>query len=302
MKPLVSVCVITYQQEEYIRETLDSILMQKTTFDIEIIIGEDFSKDKTREICLSYQQLYPDKIKLLPREKNLGIIANFLDTYANCSGKYVAMCEGDDYWTDDTKLQQQVDLLERRTDVSLVFHNVTVQYDYGNTESHDFLNYEKEEYGFNDVAGNWLISTPSVVFRNGIHFPEWFSKVSFADVVIFLLNAMKGKLYCIPRVMAVYRKNQGSITHTASIENNFNKLLRDYALMYDYLPWKYRFIIGRSRANLHKRLGRFQLSDSRKQEAKQNFRKHILYSAAHFKLPERFIVRTYLGLLNPFRK
>ena len=112
----VSVFMITYNHEKYIAEALDSILMQKTDFDFDIVIGEDCSTDATRRIVLEYSRKYPDKIKLLLHNVNVGFISNMMYVLEACTGKYVAMCEGDDYWTDPFKLQKQVDFLEASLD------------------------------------------------------------------------------------------------------------------------------------------------------------------------------------------
>ena len=104
-KPLVSVCIITYNQESYIRQAIESVLMQKVNFPWEIIIADDCSKDKTREIILEYKDRFPDLIKPLFQKRNVGGGKNFTDLINAATGKYVAYLEGDDYWTDDGKLQ-----------------------------------------------------------------------------------------------------------------------------------------------------------------------------------------------------
>ena len=95
--PLLSVLIITYNHEKFIGKALDSALGQKTNFDYEIVIGEDCSTDKTRQILLEYKKKYPRKVKLVLQEKNVGPNENFIDTYMACTGKYIAMLEGDDY-------------------------------------------------------------------------------------------------------------------------------------------------------------------------------------------------------------
>src|SRR4030067_128381 len=115
----VSVIVITYNHEEFICQSLDSILMQDVNFEYEIVIGEDCSTDKTRDILLDYQKNYPDKIRLILSEKNRGLIANFVQTYKSCSGEYIATIDGDDYWTSSQKLQKQVDFLDNNLDYAM---------------------------------------------------------------------------------------------------------------------------------------------------------------------------------------
>jgi glycosyltransferase involved in cell wall biosynthesis len=128
--PVVSVCVQTYQHVNYIKECLDGILMQQTTFPFEILLGEDESKDGTREICIEYAQKYPDKIRLFlhHRENNIKINGistgrfNFLYNLFCSRGKYIAVCEGDDYWTDPLKLQKQVNEMEANLNINICSH------------------------------------------------------------------------------------------------------------------------------------------------------------------------------------
>ena len=108
----LSIVMITYNHEPYIRQAIEGVLMQETFFNIELVIGEDCSTDKTRSICEEYADKFPDKINLLPTEGNLGMMPNFMRTLEARTGKYIALCEGDDYWTDSLKLQKQLDFLE----------------------------------------------------------------------------------------------------------------------------------------------------------------------------------------------
>ena len=111
-EPVVSICCITYNHEKYIEETIDSFLMQETDFPFEIVIGEDCSTDNTRKIVEKYKEMYPNIIKLIVSENNVGMQANGQRTMEACIGEYMALCEGDDYWTDKNKLQIQKDFLE----------------------------------------------------------------------------------------------------------------------------------------------------------------------------------------------
>ena len=130
IEPLVSVCTATYQHAEYIEECIEGILIQKTDFPFEIIIGEDESDDGTREICKNYAEKYPDKIRLFLRDRKSSCIFNDQGNRINgfngkwtrksARGKYIALCEGDDYWTDPLKLQKQVDFLEENSEYGLV--------------------------------------------------------------------------------------------------------------------------------------------------------------------------------------
>lgn len=119
-RPKISVAIITYNQESTIRQTLDSILVQKGDFELEIVIGEDCSQDNTYAICQEYAEHYPAIVKLLSNTQNLGIMANFARVMKSCTGDYVGICAGDDYWCDEHKLQKQLDYFHQHQDVGVV--------------------------------------------------------------------------------------------------------------------------------------------------------------------------------------
>ena len=172
--PLVSVSVVTYNHEKYISECLDGILMQKTDFPFEILLGEDESTDGTRDICIEYAKQYPDKIKLYlhSRDNNIKINGiptgrfNFLYNLTHAKGKYIALCEGDDYWTDPLKLQKQVDFLEGNPDFAICFHNALVLWDDKSQPPKYFCaKNQKQTSTIEDVIEKWFIHTASMVFR-----------------------------------------------------------------------------------------------------------------------------------------
>ena len=112
--PLVSIIMITYNHERFIAQAIEGVLMQETGFPFELVIGEDCSTDGTRAVCEKYAREHPDRIRLLPAERNLGMNLNARRTLRACRGKYIANCEGDDLWTDAGKLQRQAEYLERK--------------------------------------------------------------------------------------------------------------------------------------------------------------------------------------------
>ena len=205
--PLVSICVITYNQEKYIAQAIDGVLMQQTDFPIELIIGEDCSPDNTRKICLDYKNKYPDKIKLLLPDKNKGSMRNFIDTMQAANGKYIALCEGDDYWTDPLKLQKQVAFLDKNADFSICFHNVQLLRE--NTLVDDYVSDVTDIYKL--AKGNYM-HTPSVVFRKNEKVIDILMSMSHSpvgDYLLHMLNAQYGKIKKLPGNMAVYRLNTG---------------------------------------------------------------------------------------------
>ena len=127
--PVVSVFVPTYQHIDFIGECVEGVLMQQTSFPFEFIIGEDFSTDGTREMVLEYAKKHPGLIRVITADRNVGIKANLTRGLKACRGKYVALCDGDDYWTDPLKLQKQVAFMEANPDYALCFHSHRIKKD-----------------------------------------------------------------------------------------------------------------------------------------------------------------------------
>jgi glycosyltransferase involved in cell wall biosynthesis len=121
-EPLVSVCMVTYNHESYIARAIESVLMQKTDFPFELVVSDDCSSDGTVEICRSYKDRYPDRIRLLLSEKRLGVTGNGVKTLDACTGKYIALCDGDDFWTSPDKLQKQADIMETHEEYVICAH------------------------------------------------------------------------------------------------------------------------------------------------------------------------------------
>jgi glycosyltransferase involved in cell wall biosynthesis len=201
--------MITYNHEKYIKQAIESILYQKTDFEIELVIGEDFSSDKTRSICEELAKKYPDKINLLPSDRRYGMIENFVRVYKSCKGKYIALCEGDDYWTDPLKLKKQVDFLQNNSEYVLCFHKASVLY---NDKITNVLNHSRQKgpITFDEFIVAPDITTCTVVFRNDDININWMnSEYKVGDVPFYLYLLTKGNGYFMPENMAVYRKGIG---------------------------------------------------------------------------------------------
>lgn len=218
--PKVSVLIITYNQKNFIRQAIDSVLAQETTFPIEILVGDDFSSDGTREIIQEYERQHPGLVKgvLHPRNmgKNGGI--NFLETLKRAAGEYYALIDGDDYLTDPLKLQKQVDLLDAHPDYSMAFHNALITYEDG-SPSHVLNGPDmKPYYTIEDLIGEdeiWFMATSSTLYRNSIkEYPAWFSESVSGDIPRLILKAKMGKIGYLPDVMSVYRKNSNGTSFT----------------------------------------------------------------------------------------
>ena len=213
-----SVSLITYNQAAFIAQAIESVLEQQTTFDFELLIGEDDSSDGTRDIVRQYQARYPGRIRLfLNDRKNVVYVNgkptglwNFANNIRNTRGEYVALLEGDDYWTSPLKLQKQVDFLEHNRDCALCFHNVRVLHE--SEPSRIELHYTgavRERYELADLLKGNFMHTCSVVFRSRLFadFPSWFFKCPLGDWPLHVLNAQHGRIGYLDEVMAVYRKH-----------------------------------------------------------------------------------------------
>ena len=211
---MVAVEMITYNHEPYIRQAIESILMQKTDFDFCLYIFEDCSTDNTAAICREYAAKYPELIKANLNKVNIGVVKNATlmhETTFASGARYIAMCEGDDYWADPVKLQKQVDFLEASPDYVICFHRVYELTDDGKL-SISHLNVQEDERTFSleDLAQNNFLHTPSVVFRNALQLPAWFGKSPVGDYVLHMLNARYGLIKYFPDPMAVYRIHRTS--------------------------------------------------------------------------------------------
>ncbi len=224
--------MITYNQEAYISEAIDSILAQKTNFDIELVIGDDNSKDGTEKICRQYAEKYPDKIRYYRRDPNMGMMPNFIQCMTDCRGKYIAICEGDDYWTDENKLQSQVDFMEAHPDHSLCCHLHSVLTNGTIKHVHASLNADTVEVATNEYMVHPFFHTSSYFFRNQAQpspYPQWYNEVLAGDHFLVLFLSMKGKIGCLNKRMSVFRNHGKSVSFSRTaldIKDNFVKHLR----------------------------------------------------------------------------
>lgn len=219
MEKKLSIVCITYNQAKFIRQCLDSFLMQETDFKYEVLINDDASTDGTKEIIEEYAKKYPDIIKPVLRDENIGAIRNFVDTLSRVKTKYAAVCEGDDYWTDKNKLQKQVDFLETHPEYSGCFHPVRVVWENKENEDSVFptakMIGKKKFVTKEDMLKCNYIQTNSVVYR--WRFTDTDIKEIFpmgilpGDWYLHLLHAQTGKIAYLPDIMADYRKQSGGI-------------------------------------------------------------------------------------------
>jgi glycosyltransferase involved in cell wall biosynthesis len=232
-KPMVSICSTTYNLEKYIAEAIESWLIQKTNFDFEIIICDDCSKDNTTKIIESYIEKYPGKIRLLIADKNQGMMPNFIWSLESAEGKYIAVCDGDDYWIDENKLQMQIDFLEANPEFSSCYTNSLVK----NELTNEFVVAKKyvwdeantvDLFEHNDFHNDNIPLSPghisAFVFRNDLieKYPEWFYKIDgVTDFPLYLMISKFGKAKFFNVNTSVYRNHPKS---TSTVDYEFIRL------------------------------------------------------------------------------
>lgn len=215
--PLISVCIIAYNHENFISQTLDGVLNQHTTFPLEVLVADDHSPDGTKQVIEEYADRFSGRLSVIERPRNLGMMLNLLDVLSKCRGKYIAICEGDDFWIDNRKLQIQVDFLESNPDYAICFHQVQVVNEFGIALSEKLhANNQAIISDIQDLAKGNFLSTLSCVFRNTfqdketgqMRMPFWLSEVSIGDYCLHMLNARYGKVKYFPQTMGAYRMHQ----------------------------------------------------------------------------------------------
>jgi glycosyltransferase involved in cell wall biosynthesis len=216
---LVSVRLMVYNNEDLIRDAIEGILKQKTNFLVEVVIGDDFSTDNSLDIIREYHDTSTIHFKILERKvgdeywknrQKLGRLHNFYNIIDNCTGKYIALLDGDDYWTDSYKLQKQVDFLEGNEEFAMCFHDAWVIED--NKKLHQYVNKSKTVFKTEDLFERHFIPTASIVFRNNIQLPDWYSEVQSGDRLLLFFLSLQGNLKYLDEVMSVYRLHDAGIS------------------------------------------------------------------------------------------
>jgi glycosyltransferase involved in cell wall biosynthesis len=241
----LSVCLVTYNHVAFIEKAIQSVLDQRVDFDYELLIGDDGSNDGTSEICKRYESKYPKHIKHFIRDRSNVIYINgrptgrrnFIELLQSAKGDYIAMLEGDDFWSDNSKLKRQLMSLEKSPEKSFCFHSVQLLKDGSLTQ--DYLNeYTPEIVSASLIARGNMIRTCSVMFRNKYQneIPELLYRVPVGDYAMHLFNASGGDGIFINRNMAVYRMHEGGIWSTyKSMKRNleWEEMLKEFVTVFD---------------------------------------------------------------------
>lgn len=239
---LVSVCCITYNQEKYIAQAMEGFVMQKTSFKYEIIIGEDCSTDRTREIVEDYARRHPLLVILITSPENVGPVHNVVRILKKARGKYIAFCDGDDYWTDPNKLQKQVDFLQNNSQYVMCAHYMR-QIEFDGQISYLDPKPVRLEYSYNKLIVNKQQQTPTASmlverkYVEELYSSDWYPMCHAGDKFVKLFATFRSgkKIYVIPEVMSCYRRHSGgiwSMTHSNVLKerqfSDFSIIIRKF--------------------------------------------------------------------------
>jgi glycosyltransferase involved in cell wall biosynthesis len=243
----VSILVMTYNHANFIAQALESVLMQRVNFAYEILISEDCSTDGTREIVVEFQKRYPDKIRLLLSEQNVHSNAVVVRGIQHAKGQYIALLDGDDYWTSAHKLQKQVDFLDTHPECAVCFHNAAVIHEDGSRPPHNWTPADQKEVStLEDIWLGNFIATCSTMFRRGLfgQIPDWYDALfPITDWPLHILNAEHGMIGYLNEVMGVYRHHSGGLYSPFSEARKLEETLKFYKVMNRNLNYKYDRLI-----------------------------------------------------------
>lgn len=229
---MVSIIVPVYNHEKYIERALDSILMQKTTYSYEVLVGEDCSTDGTREILRNYEKKHPGKLQVFYREKNLSTAEyrNWADLMRRTKGKYLITLEGDDFWLSDEKIQKQVDFLETHPEYIAVSHNCIVVGENNRPNGEFYPECKNKEYTLWHYLFEILPGQLTTVMCRNFERQDIFNKDIIeghmlpGDRVLYFVLANSGKIYCIQNAMSAYRHvTHGGSSYSANVKFSFTQ-------------------------------------------------------------------------------
>lgn len=299
MNPLVSIICFCYNHEQFVEKALKSIISQNTDFEFEVIIHDDASTDSSQRIIESFKDNYPKILKPIFQKENQasqerGRVSKIC--YRSAKGKYIALCEGDDYWTDTFKLQKQVDFLEENNTYSLCFHRATVINEKG--DSWQFKTNYKNEYNGKDLFSEWFIPTASVVFKNvTLDYDFLFGNIK-GDLSLFLELAQYGKMKFINEDMSVYRKHEGGVMNTFKGFEFFQNQLDYFTKINERYKFKYQKEISIQQSDLCIALAN-TMSKENKSNAIQYLFKSFKYSRTQPFLNGMNTLKTAIKIVTP---
>lgn len=295
---MVTIQCITYNHEPYIRQCLEGFVMQKTNFRFEAIVHDDASTDGTAAIVKEYAEKYPDIIKPIFETENqyskgggFGLLQKIMDEHTH--GKYVAFCEGDDYWTDPLKLQKQIDFLEANPEYSMCFHRAQINDEIGKKDT--FIKceiVEDREYNPNELYKEWIVPTASICSKREAIYVEnvGTERILYGDIVYILNCAKIGKIWGMSDAMSIYRIQSMGVTNDKKMsKHKALKKLNHHQFIKDNYPF-----IKRSIVNKH--ISFAYLNRRHYQKTYYKYIKDIIYALYYYPLVFFYMILRYLHL------
>ena len=243
----LSVCMITYNHAPFIRQAIDSALSQETPFPYEIVIADDYSTDGTAEIVAEYQSRHPGLVRSVGDGRNHGVTRNLARCLRACRGEYVALLEGDDYWTDTTKLGRQAEYLDANPSCAISFHLVEAVDERNRIIRSLWQTPTRNVFTLRDllVGGNF-IPTCSAVFRrrSELDFPDWFFSSYIGDFPLHVMNAEYGDIHFMDRTMGAWRRHAGGVYNSGGNTARSQETIRVYANIDRHLGFRHHRVIS----------------------------------------------------------
>jgi len=312
-----SVVLITYNHERFIAEALESVLSQRTGFPFEIIVSEDCSTDRTAEIAEGFRAQHPDRFRLIRSSPNVGDNTVVSRGILAAQGEYIALLDGDDYWSSPDKLQKQVNFLDERPDCSICFHNVRVLYEGREQAEHPFhLSSPKPRLSspvpkatsqlVDLVTGNF-IQTCSVMLRAGVlqGIPDWYAGLPLGDWPLYVLYAEHGDIGYLDEVLSTYRIHQGGWWSEGFSRfrdyAEVREMLRTYDVLDAHLGGRYHDRIRRAAGYLHRRAVLALLAERRFGRAFRHWRMYAASNGIRKALCDKPMARAAARGLRPAR-
>ena len=298
----VSVAIFIYNHEAYIQESLQSVLMQRTNFKYEIVIGDDCSTDQSGAILERYAAEYPDKIRLIRRPKNIGMNRNFIETLRACRGEFIALLDGDDYWIHPEKLHKQVDFLLTHPECAGCFHNAFVGQRFDLESMFIYPGKGARTVGLDDLWLSNPVPTAACMVRARLveEPPEWFYELILGDLPLLILIARFGNFGYLTEIMSFYRAHSGGAWTSTSAERRFLGLIE----MHEHFLKDYRVEGHKKKIMSAINYQRYQLACCLAHRGDvAGFKKYARLWARHYHLGDQFPIggwaKNFVCLFTP---
>jgi len=291
--------MLARNHERYVGQALESAVTQQTSFPFEVIVGEDCSSDTTPDIIRSYAQKYPDIVKPLFREKNLGMQRNNIDTFAHCQGEYIAILDSDDFWTSPHKLAKQVAFMDSNAEFVLGFHRANVLYEDGRASHVIPADPVPEPNVENLLVVNFVPSLSTMYRRSALpEFPAWYTNVWTYDWPLHVMTLCRGgKIAFLDENLATYRVHATNMWASQTDRLRLQREIEAYEYVLDFVPEQYK---AKARYGLMRRL--YDLANNfrkagDKEQARRTYQRAIAMQSKGHEMPLRRKLRFNLQML-----